>query len=166
MCDCLAQQCERKGGEETGRGRETKSIVSPANSLTPHATNSACAQIIVSCLLSLVSLVCWRGGGVKGCFFVMSKAEAEAMSPSAAALKTHQPLAPPMLRFRATVLHVLLFLMCWLCMLQLSRSLSLSQLSSSFHDFKRLLVLEFSCISNTRKAREREGQISAAPYWN
>lgn len=81
MCDCLAQQCERKGGEETGRGRETKSVVSPANSLTPHATNSACAQIIVSCLLSLVSLVCWRGGGVKGCFFVMSKAEAKAMSP-------------------------------------------------------------------------------------
>lgn len=81
-------------------------------------------------------------------------------------LKHISPLAPPMLRFRAIVLHVLLFLMCWHCILQLSRSLSLSQLSSSFHDFKRLLVLEFSCISNTRKAREREGQISAAPYWN
>lgn len=128
---------------------------------TPHVPRSLSP---VSCLWCL--LCAGEEEESKDVSLLCPKLKLKRCLQSAAALKTHQPLAPPMLRFRAIVLHVLLFLMCWLCMLQLSRSLSLSQLSSSFHDFKRLLVLEFSCISNTRKAREREGQISAAPYWN
>lgn len=92
MCDCLAQQCERKGGEETGRGRETKSVVSPANSLTPHATNSACAQIIVSCLWCL--LCAGKEEESKDVSLLCPKLKLKRCLQSAAALKTHQPPCP------------------------------------------------------------------------